>query len=596
MIKAANLLLEQNKIKEAKRVLRNINVAALDAQTRAELILSLSSIALLENNPQQAEELLTTDSMGMLSVSSQLPPQQLNRVSLLRAQVWEQNQNFLAAARERIFVAPMLDDAQMADHNHQLIWDDIMNVPEETLQQLSGTVAVEDIQGWLELGWIYKGLQDDLDQQVEALNHWIQQHPTHPAAIKLPETLRIVQELSTNRPTEIAVLLPMQGKYRLAAEALLNGFMAAHYATLQGNPEFGNAITIRTYDTHDVSQFSDLYQKAVNEGADIIIGPLQKENLRSLLSSNAPLPVPTIAMNQEMGTTEFPPNLYQFGLSPEDDAAEVARYAQQFQFKRAAVLYQDNPWWSRAYAAFTREWMTHQEHAIPSAASFEDQSKMANAIKEMLLVHQSEQRAQQLQRITGKSMEFQPRRRQDLDFIFLIASPEQARQIRPLLDFYYAQGIPVLAGSQIYGGQPAPQNDRDLNGIKFCDIPWLLEKPGSIHSAITTAWPKADHRYFRFNAMGVDAYRLQSRLQLLAQIPDAGLFGATGNLTINPEDNRIHRELSWAVFKGGSPQLLPKIIDTDIIQEPNDKRTGKTTHPEKNQWQSGRSAGMPAPG
>ena len=87
-----------------------------------------------------------------------------------------------------------------------------------------------------------------------------------------------------------------------------------------------------------------------------------------------------------------------------------------------------------------------------------------------------------------------------------------------------------------------------------------------IQQAMRKAWPKADHRYFRLNAMGVDAYRLQSRLQLLTQIPDAGLFGATGNLSIGI-DNQVHRELSWAVMKNGRPQLLPKITETEIKED-----------------------------
>ena len=184
----------------------------------------------------------------------------------------------------------------------------------------------------------------------------------------------------------------------------------------------------------------------------------------------------------------------------------------------------------------------------------------------MLLVQHSEFRARQLRNILGKPVEFQPRRRQDIDFIYLISTPEQARQIRPLLDFYYAEDIPVIAGSQIYSGKASPKNDRDLNGIEFCDIPWLLEKPDTIQQAMRKAWPKADHRYFRLNAMGVDAYRLQSRLQLLTQIPDAGLFGATGNLSIGI-DNQVHRELSWAVMKNGRPQLLPKITETEIKED-----------------------------
>lgn len=561
LIQAANLLLQQNKAEEAKRLLGSVNATVLDSDTLAALVLTLSDIHLALSEPLQAEELITTDLMGLLTASNDLGSDRLNEISLKRAQVWEINGNYLAAARERIFVGPMLVD-EAATSNHQMIWSDLIAIPNDTLEQLSSTVAVPEFQAWLELAWIYKGYQDKLDQQLKQLDLWQQRYPGHTAAIELPEALRLIRELSETQPKNIAILLPTQGRYRPAAEAIMHGFMSAHYASLEGNLESENGVTIRIYDTSNTSQFNAIYKQAIEEGAEIIIGPLQKENLRSLLTSTDALPVTTIALNQEQGQYESPVNLYQFGLSPEDDALEVARHAMQKQYHNAAVLFQNNPWWERAYLAFAEQWQ-QDKGRVTGIASYDDQNNMANAIKDMLLVQHSELRARQLQNILGKKVEFQPRRRQDIDFIYLISTPDQARQIRPLLDFYYAETIPVVAGSQIYSGKANPKTDRDLNGIEFCDIPWLLEKPDAIQQALVQAWPKADHRYFRLNAMGVDAYRLQSRLQLLTQIPDAGLFGATGNLSIGI-DNKVHRELSWAIIKNGRPQLLPRITETEL--------------------------------
>src|SRR5690606_31300230 len=184
----------------------------------------------------------------------------------------------------------------------------------------------------------------------------------------------------------------------------------------------------------------------------------------------------------------------------------------------------------------------------------------------MLLVDQSEARAQQLKRILGKNFEFEPRRRKDIDFIYLIASPEQARQLKPLINFYFANNLPVYAGSQIYSGEPSPEKDRDLDGIEFCDIPWMLDKPDALKQSMLAAWPDANPRYFRLNALGADAYRLQSRLHLLANVPGAGLFGATGTLTIS-DHNRIQRGLAWASIKNGKVKKLPKIVDTTVMEQ-----------------------------
>ena len=592
LIQAAKLLLEQDKAEEAQRLLGSLDATNLDSDTLATLVLTLTDINLTLNEPLQAEELITTDRMGLLTASNDLGPELLNAISLKRAKVWELNGNYLAAARERIFVGPMLLDEE-ASSNHQMIWNDLIAIPNDMLQQLSSTVAVPEFQGWLELAWIYKGYQDKLDQQLKQLDLWQQRYPGHTAAAELPEALRLIRELSENQPQNIALLLPTQGRYRPAAEAILHGFMSAHYASMEGNQDSESAVTIRIYDTSNTNQFNAEYKNAVDDGAEIIIGPLQKENLRSLLTNKDPLPVTTIALNQAQGQFESPVNLYQFGLSPEDDALEVARHGMQKQYHNAAILFQNNPWWERAYQAFSEQWQQNKGR-VTGIASYDDQTNMANAIKEMLMVQHSELRARQLRNILGKKVEFQPRRRQDIDFIYLISTPEQARQIRPLLDFYYAESIPVIAGSQIYSGKANPKTDRDLNGIEFCDIPWLLEKPDAIQQALKRAWPKGDHRYFRLNAMGVDAYRLQSRLQLLTQIPDAGLFGATGNLGIGI-DNKVHRELSWAIIKNGRPELLPRITETDIKDSQTfpegshatEPKTSQTTDREKNKRQPG---------
>lgn len=553
LIDAANLLLNQQKYDETQRVLDSINPANLDANTRLKLIMALTHLAIELDDLAQAQELLNTDRLGLLSISNELQPSQLNDVSLLRATVWEFGENYLAAARERIFVSPMLTNQDTAQQNQKRVWADLIQVPQEELHQLSQSAAIPEIQGWLELAWIYKGLQDNLDKQLKSLSQWQQRHSNHPAAIQLPETLQLLTELSANRPTQIALLLPTEGKYKLAAEAILNGFISAHKSGSTNND-----ISIRVYNSSNVETFSETYQQAVENGAEVIIGPLQKENVRHLINSQQDLPVTTIALNKESSSLELPKNLIQFGLSPEDEAQQVAKHAAASGYRRAAVLYQDSPWWERAYGAFAKEWIA-ETGEINSATTFKDQSKMANAIKEMLLVHQSQLRTQQLKRITGKKIESQPRRRQDIDFIFLMATPEQARQIRPLLDFYYATDIPVIASSQIYSGKPTPKKDKDLNGIEFCDIPWLLEKPDAIQVAMQEAWPKANHRYYRLNAMGVDAYRLSSRIQLLTNVPDAGLFGATGTLYIAP-DNSIRRHLTWAVIKQGKATPLPKKI------------------------------------
>lgn len=590
LIDAANQLVAQGKRKQARRILEGMDTAGLPATTIADRGLTLTRIAIEQQNLDQAIELLTTDSAGLLTAGSTLDSERLNQISILRAQVWEAQGSYLAAARERIFVAPMLASSDLQQDNHQQIWLNLIQLPAESLDELTRTIAIPEIQGWLELAWIYKGKQDDIDQQIKAIQDWQQRFAGHPAALQLPEAVRLLADIGSNKPQRIALLLPLQGKYRQSALAVQHGFMTAHYASTNAQTASDATPQIRIYDSSNVGAFGETYRQAVRDGADIIIGPLQKENVQQLTASPQTLPVTTIALNSDENAREVPANLYQFALSPEDDAREVARQAQRENFTRVGVFYQQSPWGERALAAFSEAW-NHEDARINSTATFDSAQGLAANVKRMLLVDQSEARAQQLRRIIGRSFEFQPRRRQDIDFIYLIATPEQGRLIKPLFNFYFAENLPVYSGSQIHSGENSNDKDRDLDGITFCDLPWMLDNSDPMKSRLLEAWPKANPRFFRLNALGVDAYRLQTRVALLKQVPGASLFGATGTLSIG-EDNRIQRELAWARIKNGQATPLPRITEPSTTET----HGSTTTNRKETEGQSGGSFGTPSPG
>ena len=60
-----------------------------------------------------------------------------------------------------------------------------------------------------------------------------------------------------------------------------------------------------------------------------------------------------------------------------------------------------------------------------------------------------------LQQLLGRNLEFEMRRRQDAEFIFVVASPSMGRQIKPFINYYYAYDLPVIATSRIYSGKRA---------------------------------------------------------------------------------------------------------------------------------------------
>ena len=153
--------------------------------------------------------------------------------------------------------------------------------------------------------------------------------------------------------------------------------------------------------------------------------------------------------------------------------------------------------------------------------------------------------------------------RQDLnrgDMLFLVAFPQLARQILPLLNANSEQRLPIYSTSHIYAKTPDPQRDKDLSGVKFVDMPWVLvpdNKAKQLQSVLQPSWSSDKiEKLSRLQALGVDAYEILSQLRSLnPQIPFQR-SGQTGHLFLS-QDGKIHRDqLQWAHFVEGVPQLL----------------------------------------
>jgi outer membrane PBP1 activator LpoA protein len=160
-----------------------------------------------------------------------------------------------------------------------------------------------------------------------------------------------------------------------------------------------------------------------------------------------------------------------------------------------------------------------------------------------------------LESILGTKLQFEPRRRNDIEFIFAPAQANIERLLRPQLRFHFAGGIPTYATSDAF--EPDPHNNQDLEGLIFPDMPWMLgsDLADAVRNALQTAYPNGGgprrNRYFAF---GFDAYRLATALHSGAT--NIQVDGLTGRLTLDP-DHRVHRELGWAQIRNGEIKMLP---------------------------------------
>ena len=69
---------------------------------------------------------------------------------------------------------------------------------------------------------------------------------------------------------------------------------------------------------------------------------------------------------------------------------------------------------------------------------------------QILRISDSRARHKRLESILGTKLEFEPRRRADLEFIFAPAQASMERLLRPQLRFHYAGDVPTYATSDAF--------------------------------------------------------------------------------------------------------------------------------------------------
>ena len=503
-------------------------------------------LLLADQKPDDALALLERDDIR--AATTQVSDAEAAAVALLRADALTLKGDLLASLVQRVNADRKLP-VEKSSYNRQMIWMQLMLMPATELEQARQQKHDTLLAGWLELASLYRDPLTDIDTQIQSFDDWQARWPNHPAAENLPGMVQALRKAVKDRPKAVAVLLPMNGPLAAAAAAVRDGLMTAYYSALQqGYP----VPQILFFDSGS-DDVINLYNQAIAAGAELVIGPLDKDQVTRLASAKS-LPAPTLALNY-VEHPETPDNLYQFGLAPEDEARQAAEQAIVEGARLAAVLYPEGDWGARVAEAFRARFETLGGIVTARNAYGDDAT---GATRAMLDLGQSQGRARALQRFTSLKVEFEPRRRQDIDIVFLVASAAQARQLKPALNFNYASSLPVFSISQVYSGTPQPGVDRDLNGIRFVDVPWLLDNNSALHQEAQAVWQGGHGRYERLFAMGVDAYRLHARLSMLRSVPDSFLPGVTGQLSVG-EGQRLRRELQWAYFSSGVPQRMPVV-------------------------------------
>jgi len=549
LLRASAAAARSDNVHQARQILKTVELEQNNPLQQFLLRLTEAHIAIMERRAENVLDIL------IQPPSVNMPYPYLADYFDLRADAQTMLGNRLETARELVKREVYLKDDALIAANQQDIWKSLGMLSERALQQLRTDPPPDILSGWMELVQITKTYQLHPTSLKDAVVRWRQSYPGHPARPELLKDLQSRKLEDFKPPQSIAVLLPLSGKYAKAAEAVRDGFLAAYY---QRQNDFKQ--TVQIYDVGNEENILVPYQQAINEGAEFIIGPLSKQHIEQLAEGDD-LPVPTLALNY-IQTEEIPNNLYQFGLSPESEARQVAERTWLDGHVNAAVLAPAGPWGERVYNAFESRWKEIGGDVVNFQTYNTAKNDYSNAIRSLLNIDASKRRSRAISSLLNQNIKYTPRRRQDIDFIFLAAYPRQARQIRPQLKFYHATTVPVYATSHVFTGNLNPERDRDMNGLMFGDMPWVLTD-GTTHRNLRTEISpyisKAGNRLQRLYALGIDSFNIITALSPLRQYPYQRYDGETGSLSLDAKLH-IQRQLTWVKFRSGRPRIADEEI------------------------------------
>jgi|GEM_PF-3323183 len=591
LLSAADAWLKANRPEEAAAALKSASTLSRDFHTTGRTRLLSARLAQVRKRPMDVLSALEGLPQPTTPTASRL------QIADLRAWALIQKGQGANAARVLSDAAPLMVEGELVRANRKALWEALHIVPDDDLAALAA--STHPILGpWAELALLQRTHRGNPMAFDHAFKAWQTRHQLHPvtqslisellaqpppfppmgpliplppspppipnsipvpvpltsATLSAPESTPVPREPplqplvpspppvapetvaplpATNPqsvPNQVALLLPSDGAAAKAANAVRNGFLAAWYASPEKQrPEL-------SFHTFSGGAVRGAYQSAVDGGATLVVGPLAKEEVQSLVKEE--LAHQTISLNYLPEGTLPPNRLYQFGLSPTDEAKQAAEQAWQEGRTRAFVIAPGGERGDRIVQAFRTKWNTLGGTVLRPlvAENIEEVASALRAVKEPSLQGSAPSTVSPTE---------------SKDFVYLSAPPEVSRRLSTLLR---EVGLTVYASSETLSGN---EQDVSLSGFKLLEIPWMLSSD-RLRTDLERLQPGEFVTYRRLYALGIDAFRLSEELPRLEADPRTHIDGATGSLSLD-SSRRIVRQETWARVVEGrlSPLVSP---------------------------------------
>lgn len=454
-----------------------------------------------------------------------------------RAKLFEDIRDYFNADREWIAYKEFQPTNKQESTDNR-IWDNLEQYSKSEIVQLKAQPSETELKGWLYVATQMKTKLNNPSGLQTELQQWFGLNISHPIVTHTPEDVQKILDLDISTPKNVAVLLPLSGKYEKPAKLIRDGFMHAMTDDADKDP----ALKMTIYDTSTQS-LQDIYATLKANNTDFIVGPLIKDNVEQLQDINDDA-IPMLALN-------FPDELEQgtqvcyLTLSPEQEGAQAAKHLFESGVKYPLILAPKGKLGERITEAFNQKWDSLSNTPVASTP-FGNRAELQKNVKDAFGLTDSQTRINQIRQITNMDMETEARSRRDIDSVYIIANRSELTLLKPFIEVAInpdAKPPKLFSNSSSNNGKARAY--QDVSGIVFSDIPMLLDKNNTAMSEYDAQWPNSSNTEKRLHALGMDSYSLLAQLPTMKVVQSYKYQGQTGALSID-DQCVVQRELSWA--------------------------------------------------
>jgi uncharacterized protein len=516
---AAEAYREEGALDRAAPIVASIQRKELTDDEPVRLDLLRAEIALRQRDPATALQLTT---QAGVNVPANLQP----RMLMLRADAQADTGDLWGAASTRVSMDNMLQGADRSQNRDQAV-SLLARLGVPALKARASAMQPNDPM----LPWMNEAFGRLGVNVAQALPNL-----TQPVGTLVPGSSASVRE-GYKMPAQIALLLPNSDGLAGVGAAIREGFFAAYY---QASDTHAPRAAVRVYDSGgNAASAIKAYNQAVADGAKMVVGPLTRTEVMGVLGQSS-LPIPVLALNHSDNKSLPSGTASEFALMPEDEGAQAADHMIDGGVHNAYIVTSSDDFAKRAGTAFKTEFAAKGGQLAGAAQIASNNVNYGDAINALNAGNASNDAG-----------------------IFISMRPDQARLLLPQLRVARIT-LPVFATSHIYGGSDNPTADRDLEGVEFCDAPWLFDAQTGLPSYqdIASQLPAARGPTAQLFAFGMDAWNLVPYLDWLRSHPGSYVPGATGQLTADTFGH-INRVLSWLKFQDGVARPMNGSLQMD---------------------------------